>query len=104
VLLDTCYAAKVLPKLGRYLHAPLVGVGTGFAVTGQPAPILRFRDSVTVIADVLRELCMPDDVDLSPAAVLGAVDRVNAGTRASSSPRLQPSARARRRLLLTHEY
>ena len=82
----------------------VVGVGTGFAVTGQPAPILRFRDSVTVIADVLRELCMPDDVDLGPAAVLAAVDRVNAGTRASSSSRLQPSASARRRLLLTHEY
>jgi hypothetical protein len=59
---------------------------------------------VTVLADVLRELCMPDNVDLSPEAVLGAVNRVNAGTRVSSSPSLQPDTDARRRLLFTHEY
>lgn len=104
VLLDACYAVKVLPRLGRCLRAPVVGIGTGSAVTGQKVKILRYQDSVTVLADVLRELCMPDDVDLSPEAVLGAVTRVNAGTRASSSPRLQRDTDARRRLLFTHEY
>jgi hypothetical protein len=94
----------VLPQLGRCLRAPVIGVGVGFAVTGHKTKILRYQDSVTVLADVLRELCMPDNVDLSPDAILEVVNRVNAGTRVSSSPGLQPETDARRRLLFTHQY
>jgi hypothetical protein len=71
VIVDACGARRILPELARRTKrgAVLVGIDEENTIG---------RDSVHLLVDVLRELCYPRKPDLSPQAVMSAVDRVKA--------------------------
>lgn len=70
VVLDACLAPLLLPELARNAHPGTVLIGLADTYTDG-------RNSVTVLADVLRELCYPRSPDLDPPAVMAAVERVD---------------------------
>ena len=71
VILDACKARQILSELAKRTKRGTVLVGIDSENT-------LARDSVHLLADILRELYYPAKPDLSPPAVMGAVDRVRA--------------------------
>lgn len=74
VLIDGCSAESLFPHLRSQTKPGVRLVG----VKGGVRKWTQGRDSVLVIADVMRELCYTTSCDLSPEAVDQAVERVNA--------------------------
>jgi hypothetical protein len=71
VILDACSAPVMLPELARHARP-------GAVLIGLAADDTDGRNSVTVLGDVLRELCYPRRPGLGPSAVVAAAERVNA--------------------------
>jgi hypothetical protein len=71
VIVDACSARQILPELARRTKRGAVLIGIDDKDT-------HGRDSVQLLADILRELCYPAKLDLSPPAIMSAVDRVKA--------------------------
>lgn len=75
VILDACSAPVILPELARQARPGAVLIGLAAADTDG-------RNSVTVLGDLLRELCYPRRPGLDHSAVMAAAERVNARTDA----------------------
>jgi hypothetical protein len=73
VLIDACYAGEFFVQLRSHARRGVILVG----VDSQDE-IAWGRDSVTVTADVIRELCYTNEARLDSSAVERAFERVNA--------------------------
>jgi hypothetical protein len=71
VIVDACSTRQILPELSHRTTKGAVLVGIDGKNTAG-------RDSVQLLADVMREVCYAAKPDLSPSAIMSAVDRVTA--------------------------